>query len=63
MLATVLIETRPTKRLVQCRGRRSSAKATSDQVFVEVAPGEVPHDAGQAGAFHLNNERKRKETD
>ncbi|MBL8475477.1 MAG: efflux RND transporter periplasmic adaptor subunit [Methyloversatilis sp.] len=85
MLATVLIETRPTKRLA-VPGKAVVRESDSDQVFVEVAPGQyrmTPVKLGQAigevrpvmsgltegqrivvdGAFHLNNERKRKETD
>jgi cobalt-zinc-cadmium efflux system membrane fusion protein len=85
MLATVLIETRPTRRLA-LPGKAVVRESDSDQVFVEVAPGEyrmTPVKLGQAigelrpvlsgltegqrividGAFHLNNERKRKETD
>lgn len=85
MLATVLIETRPTSRLV-VPGTAVVRESESDQVFVEVAPGEyrmTPVRLDKAigdvrpvlsglkegerivtdGAFHLNNERKRKETD
>jgi cobalt-zinc-cadmium efflux system membrane fusion protein len=85
MLATVLIETRPTKRLA-VPGKAVVRESDNDQVFVEVAPGKyrmTPVKLGQAigelrpvmsgltegqrivveGAFHLNNERKRKETD
>jgi cobalt-zinc-cadmium efflux system membrane fusion protein len=85
MLATVLIETRPTPRLV-VPGTAVVREGESDQVFVEVAPGEyrmTPVRLDKAigdvrpvlsglkegerivtdGAFHLNNERKRKETD
>ncbi|MDP3289196.1 MAG: efflux RND transporter periplasmic adaptor subunit [Methyloversatilis sp.] len=85
MLATVLIETRPTRRLA-VPGKAVVRESDSDQVFVEVAPGQyrmTPVKLGQAigelrpvmsgltegqrividGAFHLNNERKRKETD
>jgi cobalt-zinc-cadmium efflux system membrane fusion protein len=85
MLATVLIETRPTPRLV-VPGTAVVRESESDQVFVEVAPGEyrmTPVRLDKAigdvrpvlsglkegerivvdGAFHLNNERKRKETD
>ncbi|MFH1814256.1 MAG: efflux RND transporter periplasmic adaptor subunit [Pseudomonadota bacterium] len=85
MLATVLIETRPTRRLA-VPGKAVVRESDSDQVFVEVAPGQyrmTPVRLGQAigevrpvmsgltegqrivvdGAFHLNNERKRKETD
>ena len=83
MLATVLIEARPTPRLV-VPGTAVVREDNKDYVFVETAPSEYrltevrlgaalgnvrPVTGGVAegtrivtdGAFHLNNERKRKE--
>jgi cobalt-zinc-cadmium efflux system membrane fusion protein len=83
MLATVLIEARPTPRLV-VPGSAVVREDNKDYVFIETAPSEYrltevrlgaaigsvrPVTGGVAegtrivteGAFHLNNERKRKE--
>ncbi len=83
MLATVLIEARPTPRLV-VPGSAVVREDNKDYVFVETAPSEyrltevrlgaaigsvrpVTSGVGEGtrivtdGAFHLNNERKRKE--
>jgi cobalt-zinc-cadmium efflux system membrane fusion protein len=85
MLATVLIETRPTQRLA-VPAKAVVRENDNDQVFVELSPGQYrmtlvkldkaigdlrPVMSGLTegqrivvdGAFHLNNERKRKETD
>lgn len=85
MLASVLIQTRPTRRVV-VPTTAVVRESDNDQVFVEVTPGQyrmTPVKLGTTvgslrpvlsgltegqrividGAFHLNNERKRKETD
>jgi cobalt-zinc-cadmium efflux system membrane fusion protein len=85
MLASVLIQTRPTRRVV-VPTTAVVRELDNDQVFVEVTPGQyrmTPVKLGTTvgglrpvlsgltegqrividGAFHLNNERKRKETD